>query len=176
VRIVQKFKTPIHPPLSVSVFISTIGIEIKVFFKKNSLITGRKILLNTKMGGQVALFTNEAPLFDGTDYSSWRERMKIYLKSRGFDVWDSVVCKPWYLTTSKKKSKNAKEAKRNNSMTLKEIHNGLSHQVKENMGHCTSVKLLWIQLENSHQIKEQNTEEENSYQIKIQNIEEENYY
>jgi hypothetical protein len=58
--------------------------ENKVSSRKNSLITGRKILLNTQMDEQMALSTNEAPLFDGTNYSSWRERMKIYLKSRGY--------------------------------------------------------------------------------------------
>jgi len=34
------------------------------------------------MGGQMALSTNESPLFDGKYYSSWREGMKWYLKSR----------------------------------------------------------------------------------------------
>jgi hypothetical protein len=48
-----------------------------------------------EMGGQMALSTNEATLFDGIDYSSWRERMKWYLKSIGYGVWDSVVSKPW---------------------------------------------------------------------------------
>jgi len=75
--------------------------------------------------------------------------MEIYLKSRGSGVWDSVVSKPWYLTTSKNKSKNAKEAKRNNSMALKAIQNGLSNQVKENIEHYTSAKVLWLQLDNS---------------------------
>jgi hypothetical protein len=78
------------------------------------------------MDEQMVLFTNEAPLFDGTNCSSWRERMKIYLKSRGSGVWDLVLSKPWYLTTSMNKSKIAKEEKRNNSMALKEIRNGLS--------------------------------------------------
>jgi hypothetical protein len=32
------------------------------------------------MGGKMALSTNEAPLFDGLDYSSWRKIMKWYLK------------------------------------------------------------------------------------------------
>jgi hypothetical protein len=41
------------------------------------------------MGGQIAISTNEAPLFDGTNYLSWRENMKRYMKSRGFGVWDS---------------------------------------------------------------------------------------
>jgi hypothetical protein len=63
------------------------------------------------MDGEMALSTNKAPLFVGTEYSSWRERMKIYLKSRGSIVWDSVVSKPWYLTTSTKKIQNCKRSK-----------------------------------------------------------------
>jgi hypothetical protein len=31
-----------------------------------------------EMGGQIALSTIEAPLFDGTNYSSWRENMKQF--------------------------------------------------------------------------------------------------
>jgi hypothetical protein len=38
------------------------------------------------MGGQIALSTDEAPLFDGIDYYSWREGMEWYLKSRGYGV------------------------------------------------------------------------------------------
>jgi hypothetical protein len=47
--------------------------------------------------------------------------MKISLKSRGYGVWDSVISKNFYLSTSMKKSKPAKEVKRNNSMALKAI-------------------------------------------------------
>jgi hypothetical protein len=151
------------------------------------------------MGGQMTLSTNESPLFDGTNYSSWREIMKWYMNSRGSSVWDSVVSKPWYSTTSKNKSKTAKEAKKNNSIALKKIQNGLSDQVKEKMGHCTSAKVLWFHLENSYQnkekkingefqsvyrtkqrnresnhIKEQNSEMEKSNQIEEQNIDKEN--
>jgi hypothetical protein len=77
------------------------------------------------MGGQIVISTNEAPLFDGTNYLSWREKMKIYLKSRGFGVWDSVVSNPYKLTTAKRKTKTA-EARRNNSVSLKAIQDGLS--------------------------------------------------
>jgi hypothetical protein len=35
------------------------------------------------MGAQMALSTIEAPLFYGIDYSSWRENMKQYFKSKG---------------------------------------------------------------------------------------------
>jgi hypothetical protein len=41
----------------------------------------------------MALSTIEAPLFDGTNYSSWRENMKHYLNSKGSEVWNSIVRK-----------------------------------------------------------------------------------
>jgi hypothetical protein len=47
----------------------------------------------------------------------------------------------------------------------------LSNQVKEKMGHYTSAKVLWLQLENSYQNKEQNKEMENSNQFIEQNKE-----
>jgi hypothetical protein len=89
-----------------------------------------------------------------------------YLKSRGSGVWDSVVSKPWHLTTSKRKSKTAKEARRNNSVALKAIQDGLSDQVKEKMRHYKSAKELWLQLENCYQNETQ--EEEKSYQSEQQ--------
>ena len=116
------------------------------------------------MGGQVVISTNEAPLFDGTDYSSWRKNMKRYLKSRGSRVLDLVVCNPSHLNTSKRKNKTTKEA-RNNSLSLKEIQDGLSDQVKENMGHHIYAKVIWIQLDNSYQNKEKNKEMDNSNQF-----------
>jgi hypothetical protein len=46
------------------------------------------------MGGHMVLSAIEAPLFDGTNYSSWKENMKQYLKSKGSEVWSSTVSKP----------------------------------------------------------------------------------
>ena len=114
------------------------------------------------MGGQIFISTNEAPLFDGIDYLSWRENMKRYMKSRGSLVWDLVVSKPWHLTTSKKRSKTEKEARRNNSLSLKAIQDGLSDQVKEKMRHYKYSKELWLHLEECYQNKAQ--EEDISYQ------------
>jgi hypothetical protein len=121
-----------------------------------------------EMGGQFAISTDEAPLFDGIDYLSWRENMKRYMKSRGSGVWDSVVSKPWNLTTSKSKTKTAKEARKNNSVALKEILDGLSDQVKEKMRHYKSAKELWLQLENCYQNETQ--EKEKSYQSEQQDL------
>jgi hypothetical protein len=114
-----------------------------------------------EMGGQMALSAIEAPLFDGTDYSSWRENMKQYLKSKGSEVWNSVVSKPWDLTTSKNLSKITvqRRARKNNEVALKILLNGLSDTVKESIGLCTSTKDLWLKLEKMYQIKNEDTED-----------------
>ena len=35
--------------------------------------------------------TNQPPLFDGLDYTYWKTRMSIYLRSLEFGVWTSVI-------------------------------------------------------------------------------------
>jgi hypothetical protein len=111
------------------------------------------------MGGHMALSAIEAPLFDGTDYSSWRENMKQYLKSKGYEFLNLVVIKPWDLTTSKNLSKIIvlRKSRKNNEVTLNILLNGLSDTVKASIGLCTSTKDLWLKLEEMYQIKIQNT-------------------
>jgi hypothetical protein len=112
-----------------------------------------------EMGGQMVLSAIEAPLFDGTDYSSWRENMKQYMKSKGSEVWNSVVRKPWDLTTSKNLSKIIVQIRerKNNEVALKILLNGLSDTIKTSIGLCTSAKDLWLKLENMYQIKNEDT-------------------
>jgi hypothetical protein len=114
-----------------------------------------------EMGGHMALSAIEAPLFDGTDYSSWRENMKQFLKSKGSEVWNSVVSKPWDLTTSKNLSKITvqRRERKNNEVALKILLNGLSDTVKARIGLCTSAKDLWLKLEKMYQIKNEDTED-----------------
>jgi hypothetical protein len=161
-----KFCDTDSPPLSVS------SVHFNNWYQsgclQHSLNTEGRFRRN---GWTNFISTNEAPLFDGTDYSSWRENMKRYLKSRGSGVWDSVVSKPCHLTTSKRKTKTAKEARRNNSIALKEIQDGLSDQVKEKMRHYKSAKKLWLHLENCYQNETQ--EEEKSYQSEEQDLDKE---
>jgi hypothetical protein len=114
-----------------------------------------------EMGGQMALSAIEALVFEGTDYSSWRGNMKQYLKSKGSEFWNSVVSKPWDLTTSKNLSKITvqRKARKNNEVELKILLNGLSDTVKASIGLCISAKDLWLKLEEMYQIKRQDTEE-----------------
>jgi hypothetical protein len=100
------------------------------------------------MGGHMVLSAIEAPLFDGTDYSSWRENMKQYLKSKGYKFWSSVVRNPRDLTKSKNLSKIIvqRRERKNNEVALKILLNGLSNTVKTSIGVCTSSKDLWLKL------------------------------
>ena len=65
---------------------------------------------------------NEVPLFDETYYFAWRTKMKEYLKI--FGVWETVINAH---VPSKKQAKSVaqKEARNNNSTTLKFILDGL---------------------------------------------------
>jgi hypothetical protein len=113
------------------------------------------------MGGHMVVSSIEAPLFDGTYYSSWRENMKKFLKSKGFEVWNPVVSKPEDLTTSNNLSKITiqRRARKNNEVALKILLNGLSDTVKTRIVLCTSTKNLWLKLENMYQIKNEDTED-----------------
>jgi hypothetical protein len=104
------------------------------------------------MDTQMDEHADEVPLFDETDYSAWRIKMKGYLKEKGAGVWNTVVGGS---VPSKNQSKFAaqKEEKKNNAVAFKTIFNGLSGSVKESIGQCTSTKDLWLKLEKVYQDK-----------------------
>jgi hypothetical protein len=68
------------------------------------------------------------------------------LKSKGYEVWNSVIRKPWDLTTSKNLSKITfqRRSRKNNEVALKILLYGLSDTVKASIGLCTSTKDLWM--------------------------------
>ena len=70
--------------------------------------------------------------------------MKDYLKK--FGIWEIVINPP---TPSNKKGKSAaqKEAKKDNTTSLKFLMDGLPRSVKESVGEYTSTKDLWSQKE-----------------------------
>ena len=78
--------------------------------------------------------------------------MKVYLGALGFDVWDSnVSC---YIPPKGATEITAKKKlKRNQTMAMESIWDGLSDKVKERMGRCTSAKELWDKLKNSTRLR-----------------------
>jgi hypothetical protein len=83
------------------------------------------------------------------------------LKSKGSEIWNSIVSKPWDLTTSQNLSKITiqRRERKNNEVALNILLNGLSDTIKASIGLCTSTKDLWLKLEKMYQIKSEETED-----------------
>jgi hypothetical protein len=69
------------PPLSVLLNIPTIGIREGSFRQSNHW---KEDLY--RYGPQENFSKNGAPLFDGTNYTFWRIRMRIFLMALGYDI------------------------------------------------------------------------------------------
>ena len=101
------------------------------------------------MEEKVCISVDVVPVFDKHDYFGWRPKMKAFLKKYG--VWEIVIN---VAAPSNKKSKvaNHKEAKKNNSTSLKFVLDGLPSSIRESLGEFTSARELWLKLEANYQI------------------------
>jgi len=99
---------------------------------------------------------NGAPLFCGTNYLIWKRRMQGYLEAEGSGVWQSVLT--GYDHPKKVKTTAQKEARKNNSMAMESILEGLSDSIKEKIGKCNTAKELWLKIEHLYSSKEHEEE------------------
>ena len=102
------------------------------------------------MAKKVESSENEVSLFDEKDYFSWRAKIKEFLKR--FGIWEAMINA---YVPSKKQSKVVakKEARKNNSIALKFILDGLPSSIKKNVGEYTFAKDLSSKLEKEYQSK-----------------------
>ena len=80
--------------------------------------------------------------------------MQAYLEAIG--VWKSVVT--GYTAPKKVKTSAQKEAKKNNSMAMEAILEGLADIQKKKIGKCISARELWLKLEQYYSNKEEEVE------------------
>ncbi len=85
-------------------------------------------------------------MLDETNYTEWSIRMQVSLKAAGFDVWKSVTTD--YTPPKKVKTLTQKDARKNNSMAVETILEGLTDSTKGKIGKCSSTKELWKKFEN----------------------------
>ena len=71
--------------------------------------------------------------------------MQVYLEVERIDAWQLVLT--GYTPPKKVKTTTQKEAKKNNSMVMEAILEGLMDIQKKNIGKCNSTKELWFRLE-----------------------------
>ena len=83
---------------------------------------------------------NGAPLFDGSNYELWNIRMRIYLQPQGCGIHEYIL--NGYITPKRPKSTTKKELKKNNTMAMDDILDGLLDFLKDKIGKCASTKEL----------------------------------
>jgi hypothetical protein len=93
--------------------------------------------------------TNKAPLFNGTNFSFWKVRMRTYIMSLGADVWDVVdigYVKPVVLANKDEKLEFSFNTKAMNS-----ISSGLAEEEFVKVMHLGTTKEMWDKLISSYE-------------------------
>jgi hypothetical protein len=93
--------------------------------------------------------TNKAPLFNGTNFSFWKVRMRTYIMALGADVWDVVdtsYVKPVVLA-----NKDDKIEFSFNTKAMNVILSGLAEEEFVKVMHLESAKAMWDKLISSYE-------------------------
>ena len=93
--------------------------------------------------------SKKVPLFDGTNFSFWKVRMRTYIMSLGANVWDVVdtgYVKPVVLASRDDKLEFSFNAKEMNA-----ILSGLAEAKFVKVIHLESTKEIWDKLVNRYE-------------------------
>ena len=86
---------------------------------------------------------NGVPLsYESDYYLIYKMIMHAYIEEEGISVWKTFVTR--YIPPKKVKTSAQKEAKKNNSMAMEAILEGLTDIQKKKIGKCSSAKELWL--------------------------------
>jgi hypothetical protein len=95
-------------------------------------------------------YKNGIPQFDGQKYAFWSIRMKTYIQTHGFQVWQSIVDGYTAPTVAPTNDKAVKLSE-NNSKAINALLNGLGDTVFTKVAHCKSAKEIWGKLQNIYE-------------------------
>lgn len=96
------------------------------------------------------LATNRAPLFDGSNYAFWRVRMRDYLMSLGFEVWNSVST-DYTPPQNPSSTLDEKRVFESNAKAMNAILCGFSESEFVKVMHCDSAQAMWDKLHNAYE-------------------------
>ena len=92
--------------------------------------------------------TNRPPLFEGTDYSYWKMRMKYYIQSVDYQCWERIESGDYTTTSDREEWTSADKAEfRKNALTITILHCGLSRSEFNRISICSTAKEIWDKLE-----------------------------
>jgi hypothetical protein len=95
---------------------------------------------------------SKLPLFDGTNFSFWKVRMRTYLMALGADVWD--VVETGYIKPVVLASKDDKLEFSFNAKGMNAILNGLAKSEFVKVMHLQTTKEMWDKLTSSYEDNE----------------------
>ena len=98
------------------------------------------------------LSTTRPTYFDGVGYSFWKQRMKIFLSSTDFEVWDIVeegFTKPKSARSTW--SEEEKKAFTLNAKAMNALYCAVSEVEYNRISLCTSAKEIWELLQITHE-------------------------
>jgi hypothetical protein len=101
------------------------------------------------MSSHEGMSTNKAPLFNGTKFSFWKDRMRTYIMSLGEDVWD--VVEYGYVKSVVLDNKDDKLEFSFNAKALNGILSGLVEEEIVKVMHLESTKEMWDKLIGSYE-------------------------
>ena len=96
--------------------------------------------------------SNKAPVLNEYGFSLWSTRIRVYIHSLGYEVWNSVISD--YIPPRRIRTTSQKESKQNNSREMEAIFDGFPQPIKEKIGPCLSTKDIWVKLEKLYSVEQ----------------------
>ena len=120
-------------------------------------------LINTLVVGVERHSTNRPPLFDGSNYQFWSNRMSIFMRAYDYEMWDVVLDGPYVLMKTKAGSEALEpkirsewtdlEIKRvqENYKVINTLHCALNPTEFNRISICKTAKEIWDKLKVIHE-------------------------
>ncbi|GMI71884.1 hypothetical protein HRI_000857700 [Hibiscus trionum] len=91
---------------------------------------------------------DKMPFFDGTQYAHWKTRMKFFIKSKDYKLWD-IVEDGTFVPQQSKTDWSAEDRKKMelNCKALHILFSVFGPNIYEKMSSCESAKEVWDKLE-----------------------------
>ena len=120
-------------------------------------------LINTVAADVEGHSINRPPLFDGSNYQFWSNRMSIFMRAYNYEMWDVVLDGP-YIPIKTKVESEAIEPKIRSEWTKAEIkkvqvnykaintfHCALNPTEFNHISTCKTAKEIWDKLKSTHE-------------------------
>ncbi|GMI98899.1 hypothetical protein HRI_003559200 [Hibiscus trionum] len=115
---------------------------------------------------------DKPPFFDGTHYAHWKTKMKFFIKSRDYKLWDIVEDGPFVPQRSKAEwSADDRKKMELNCKALHILFCAFGPSIYEKMSSCESANEVWDKLEVTYE----GTDEVKETKIGLLTLEYENF-